>query len=91
MSAGGRELMGIASAFSNLSARVGATLGPLLIGALWSVVPGLAAQMRIGGIFALALGVVTLGCATMVALKKRPDRDAMRSVNEAPATAKRLA
>ncbi len=87
MSVGSGELMGIASALSNLSARIGGTLGPLLIGTLWGLVPGLEDQMRIGGILALALGAATLGCATMVALRKGVRRTGS-SLNEASAANK---
>ncbi|GHO87519.1 MFS transporter [Dictyobacter formicarum] len=63
MSVGHRETMGAASALSNLSARLGSVFGPLLLGILWSVLPGLALQMNGGGIVLAFLAVLCVFCA----------------------------
>ncbi|HEV2235070.1 MAG TPA: MFS transporter [Ktedonobacterales bacterium] len=60
MSAGPREAMPAASALANLSARVGAVGGPLLVGLLWAALPGVARQMTAGVVALIALAALTL-------------------------------
>jgi hypothetical protein len=69
MSTGGRESIAAASAPSNLSARIGSVLGPLLVAALWSFVPGLPGQMRGGGVLVLCLAFLALGSTLVIAAR----------------------
>jgi MFS family permease len=73
MSAGPRETMAAASALANLSARVGSVLGPLVVGLLWAVWPGVARQMVAGVVALIALAALTL-VAAIVALGSAPKR-----------------
>ncbi|MBE3561399.1 MAG: MFS transporter [Ktedonobacteraceae bacterium] len=66
MSAGTRETMGAASALSNLSARLGSVLGPLLLGAAWFVLPATAMQMSIGVVVLVTLSASNVLCAWLV-------------------------
>jgi MFS family permease len=70
MSAGPRETMGTASALSNLSARLGSVVGPLALGILWALLPGMSRQM-VGGITALALLAAFTVLAAWMASKER--------------------
>jgi MFS transporter, DHA2 family, multidrug resistance protein len=69
MSAGRRELMGAASALSNLSARLGTVFSPLVIGVIWSLVASFSAQMESGTFIVIGLAFVTFILAVLSALK----------------------
>jgi MFS family permease len=70
MSAGPRETIGTASALSNLSARLGSVIGPLALGILWALLPGMSRQM-VAGVTALTLlAAFTLLAAWMASKKK---------------------
>ena len=73
MSVGTRETMGAASALSNLSARLGSVIGPLLLGILWSFLPDLALQMNSGGLVLVALAALSVFCAWMTRPKAQHD------------------
>jgi MFS family permease len=66
MSVGTRETMGAASALSNLSARLGSILGPLLLAILWSLLPDLTLQMSTGAIVLVGLAALSVLCAWMM-------------------------
>jgi DHA2 family multidrug resistance protein-like MFS transporter len=72
MSVGTRETMGAASALSNLSARLGAVFGPLLLGIIWSLLPSNAQQMSIGILVLVALGALNV-LFTWLVRSKAPD------------------
>ena len=80
MSVGTRETMGAASALSNLSARLGSVFGPLLLGILWYLLPGLALQMNSGGSVLVVLAVVIVFCAWRARPKSRNDSTQAESV-----------
>jgi MFS family permease len=80
MSVGTRETMGAASALSNLSARLGSVFGPLLLGILWSLLPGLALQMNSGGSVLVVLAVVIVFCVWRTRPKSRYDSTQIESV-----------
>jgi MFS transporter, DHA2 family, multidrug resistance protein len=65
MSTGAREMMAAASALSNLSARIGSVVGPMAIGLLWAMTPGVASQMVLGIAALMALSVFTLICVVL--------------------------
>ena len=73
MSVGTRETMGAASALSNLSARLGSVIGPLLLGILWSFLPDLALQMNSGGLVLVVLAALSVFCAWMTRPKAQHD------------------
>jgi MFS family permease len=73
MSVGTRETMGAASALSNLSARLGSVFGPLLLGILWSFLPGLALQMSSGGVVLVVLAALSVLCAWVARPKPQYD------------------
>ena len=66
MSVGTRESMGAASTLSNLSARLGSVLGPLMLSVLWSFLPGYTLQMSIGIVVLAGLGALSVLCAWLV-------------------------
>ncbi len=84
MSAGPREAMPTASALSNLCARVGAVLGPLVVGLLWAALPGVARQMVAGVVALVVLAGLTL-LAAVVALRVAPIPAAGMPPTPAPA------
>ncbi|EFH82992.1 MFS transporter [Ktedonobacter racemifer] len=61
MSAGTQEMMGAASALSNLSSRIGSVFGPLIISVLWLFLSDPALQMRMGILVVTALAVLNVG------------------------------
>src|SRR5215469_13563638 len=70
MSAGPRETVAAASALSNFSARLGSVIGPLVLGIIWAVLPGMSRQM-VGGITGLTLlAAFTLLAAWMASIEK---------------------
>lgn len=69
MSAGPRETMGAASALSNLSARLGSVIGPLLLSVAWALLPGQGLRMNGGGIVLIALAALCVLCAWLVRQK----------------------
>lgn len=69
MSSGGREMMGAASALSNLSARLGTVFSPLLIGVTWSFIASFSAQMTSGTYIVVGLALVTFILGLLSALK----------------------
>jgi DHA2 family multidrug resistance protein-like MFS transporter len=79
MSVGTRETMGAASALSNLSARLGSILGPLLLAILWSLLPGLALQMSGGAIVLVILAALSFFCAWMTRSNPQLDTTQTRS------------
>jgi DHA2 family multidrug resistance protein-like MFS transporter len=70
MSVGTRETMGAASALSNLSTRLGAVCGPLIVGITWSVLALFSAQIRVGLLVIDGLAVLNLLCACL-AVRRR--------------------
>jgi predicted MFS family arabinose efflux permease len=70
MSAGPRETIGTASALSNLSARLGSVIGPLALGILWALLPGMSRQM-VAGVTALTLLAAFTLLAALMASKKK--------------------
>ncbi len=73
MSVGTRETMGAASALSNLSARLGAVFGPLMLGILWSFLPDLTLQMNSGASVLVILAVLIVFCVWMTRPKSQLD------------------
>jgi MFS transporter, DHA2 family, multidrug resistance protein len=71
MSAGPRETMASASALSNLSARLGSVIGPLALGILWGLLPGMDRQM-VGGVTALTLLAAFTVLAAWIASREKP-------------------
>lgn len=78
MSVGTRETMGAASALSNLSARLGSIVGPLLLALLWSLQPELVVQMNSGGIVLVTLAALSIFCVWI----NRPDPQLETKKNE---------
>lgn len=72
MSLGGREMMGAASALTNLAARAGTVLGPLVIGVAWSLSSALDSQMISGILIASFFVLLTLSFATASTLNRVP-------------------
>ncbi len=63
MSFGGREAMAAASAVTNLAARLGSVVGPVLIGLAWFSVGGFSAQIEDGILLVDGLALSTLFAA----------------------------
>jgi MFS transporter, DHA2 family, multidrug resistance protein len=74
MSSSTREALGAASALSNVSARLGSIIGPLLLGVLWSFLPSSMPRMSAGGIVFVALAILSMLCAWLVRPQAQPDR-----------------
>jgi MFS family permease len=83
MSVGTRETMGAASALSNLSTRLGAVCGPLVLGITWSLLASFSAQIRVGLLVVDGLAVLTLLFAGLAVSRKVP----ASSPEETPETA----
>jgi len=85
MSAGARETIGTASALSNLSARLGAVFGPLILSILWSFLPGDALHMSIGMLTLVLLSALSVLCAWLVKAKQH-DSPTGADAGETPRT-----
>ncbi|MGI0080066.1 MAG: MFS transporter [Nitrososphaerales archaeon] len=71
MSLGGREMMGAASALSNLSARLGTVFSPLVMGIIWSLLASFQAQIESGAIVIDALAFATFVFAFFSVMKTK--------------------
>jgi predicted MFS family arabinose efflux permease len=71
MSTGGREMMGAASGLSNLSARLGSVLSPLVVGVAWSFITSFPAQMAYGTFIVVGLALITFTLGLLSALKMK--------------------
>lgn len=72
MSVGTQETMGAASALSNLSTRLGAVCGPLLVGITWSFLASFSAQIGVGLLVIDGLAVLTLLFACLAVRRRAP-------------------
>jgi MFS family permease len=69
MSLGGRELMGAASALTNLSARLATVFGPLAMGITWILVASFSSQIAFGMFLVDSLALITVIFACALATK----------------------
>ena len=83
MSVGKREMMGAASALSNLGTRIGSVCGPLVVGLTWTLLASLSAQVGVGMLIIDGFAVLNLLFAWLAVQRRLRGT----SPEEAPETA----